>query len=442
MTIYVVDPTNGNNANDGLDFHGFNLSGATFTNATKTLSSTGAFTSYTFNAGDRIAITGGTGVTTGYYEIASRTSNDAIVLVADIGGTNPTDVSSSDGPWATTANALSSVATSDTVYLAATASETITASLTFTTAAGSNTGISFHGRDGTNASTDTAYTIASGVGLGANPLVSDGGASDHYQFQYITLDATAAGTACYQQTVDTTNGLQWIKCKFIGGTSGNYWARNEDHWLIDCDLEDSGSHGWRSDANRAQLKMVGCRIKNAGDCGLRIRASKHGFVTQTVIWDSTNQGILLDSGRLNWSFISNTIDGSGADGLDLGSSTGDRMIVVGNSFTNNGGYGIEHADHVSNAYAYNHFYNNTSGPTSYSTVNTDDFADPPGIGNTSGDPLYVNAATGDFTPDTGSPLILAAYSGQANIGAVGHATGGGGGGGGIKLVGFGGGLVG
>lgn len=71
------------------------LTAATFTTATKTLTETGAFTGYTWASGDYIFITGGTGVVAGIYEVASRTNNNTIVLVDDIGGTNPADVTSS-----------------------------------------------------------------------------------------------------------------------------------------------------------------------------------------------------------------------------------------------------------------------------------------------------------------------------------------------------------
>ena len=70
-----------------------NFSTATFTTATKVLTKVGAFTNYTNQNGDRIKITGGTGVTPGWYTIASRDSDDQITLDLDIGGTDPADVS-------------------------------------------------------------------------------------------------------------------------------------------------------------------------------------------------------------------------------------------------------------------------------------------------------------------------------------------------------------
>lgn len=68
-----------------LDLRGkITFSDATWTESTKTLTSTGTFASYTFIDDDRVEITGGTGVTTGFYEVASRTDDDDIVLANSI----------------------------------------------------------------------------------------------------------------------------------------------------------------------------------------------------------------------------------------------------------------------------------------------------------------------------------------------------------------------
>lgn len=61
------------------------LTGATWTEATKTLTKVAAFTSYTFLDGDTVSVTDGTGATVGTYAVASKTSADAIVLVTSIG---------------------------------------------------------------------------------------------------------------------------------------------------------------------------------------------------------------------------------------------------------------------------------------------------------------------------------------------------------------------
>lgn len=71
------------------------LDDGTWTESSKTLTSTGAFTSYTFANGDTIEITDGTGVTTGTYSIASRTDADNIVLNQSI-STAGTDLATGD----------------------------------------------------------------------------------------------------------------------------------------------------------------------------------------------------------------------------------------------------------------------------------------------------------------------------------------------------------
>lgn len=72
------------------------VTAGTWTEATKTLSQTGKFADYTFAAGDQIWISGGTGATSEWYKVASRTDDDAIVLSTSIGSDadGETDVTS------------------------------------------------------------------------------------------------------------------------------------------------------------------------------------------------------------------------------------------------------------------------------------------------------------------------------------------------------------
>lgn len=57
----------------------------TWTEATRSLTLTDAFEDYVWVQGDEFKVTGGTGATTGFYEIASRTSDDVVVLDTSIG---------------------------------------------------------------------------------------------------------------------------------------------------------------------------------------------------------------------------------------------------------------------------------------------------------------------------------------------------------------------
>lgn len=61
------------------------VTAATWDEASLTLTKVGGFANYTWQVGDKIRITGGTGATVGDYEIASRTDDDSIVLSSSIG---------------------------------------------------------------------------------------------------------------------------------------------------------------------------------------------------------------------------------------------------------------------------------------------------------------------------------------------------------------------
>lgn len=82
-----------NNANIFTYFGKVFFAAATFTTSSKTLTLSGAFARYLLANSTRIVITSSTSsVVPGEYVIASRSSDNAIVLTADIGGTNPSDV--------------------------------------------------------------------------------------------------------------------------------------------------------------------------------------------------------------------------------------------------------------------------------------------------------------------------------------------------------------
>jgi len=68
-----------------IDLRGVvSASTATWTAATLTLTDTAAFADYTFAAGDTLEIKSGTGATTGFYAVASRTDDDSVVLESTI----------------------------------------------------------------------------------------------------------------------------------------------------------------------------------------------------------------------------------------------------------------------------------------------------------------------------------------------------------------------
>ncbi len=90
----------------------------TFTESSKNLNKTGAFSAYTWVSGDTIRITGGTAVITGSYTIASKTDDDNIVLAATItsDASDPTDVSAADEARDYIGNNMQFHVYDDTIY--------------------------------------------------------------------------------------------------------------------------------------------------------------------------------------------------------------------------------------------------------------------------------------------------------------------------------------
>lgn len=67
--------------------------------ATKTLTKTAAFASYTWQRGDQLYVSGGTGVTAGWYEIGARTSDNAIIMLDSIATANAADITTTLIGW-------------------------------------------------------------------------------------------------------------------------------------------------------------------------------------------------------------------------------------------------------------------------------------------------------------------------------------------------------
>lgn len=75
------------------------IAAGTWTVATLTLTKTAAFASYTWAYGDELYVSGGTGVTAGWYRIASKTSDNAIVMAESIATANAADITTTLIGW-------------------------------------------------------------------------------------------------------------------------------------------------------------------------------------------------------------------------------------------------------------------------------------------------------------------------------------------------------
>lgn len=117
-TNYYVATSGGNDANDGADLLGFDLTTASYIDNLRTVIQSGKFEFYSFTPGDKIYMSHAS-MTDGLQEIEDRVDNDTIRLVTAIGVTMFV-VTSSDGPLDTLAQAEIAVVAGGEVYLSVT----------------------------------------------------------------------------------------------------------------------------------------------------------------------------------------------------------------------------------------------------------------------------------------------------------------------------------
>lgn len=426
MATLWLDPSGGSNSNDGLDLYGFGLTAGSYDDTGHAdgdfrLSSTGSFAGYTVTSGDTIYLSGGAGITPGLYEIASKVSDDVLLLASSAGSDSTGDVTSSDGPWLTFQYLVDNIGTDDTAYCCATATETTSLTVDIDTTAGTQTApIRIWGRNA-NGSGFAQYTLQAAGSFTGTALLETPGNYHYYRFRCITLDANTNVNHAFDQTGDTNTGWMWDTCVFENGNAEGVDLRNTYTRMFGCTIRNHGADGLRQNANRNYLRMDACNIYGNVSDGLFIRNFGLSHISNCLIWDNGGDGITVENGKSDWSVVGCTIDGNGSDGIGfLGGAA--RWMVTRCAITNNGAYGIgnigsgsDDSQQITN----NLYYGNTSGATNLSTT--------PGFDNYTTDPGYADAANGDFTPSASSDLVGNGPFGMM-IGAMPPAAGGGGGG--------------
>lgn len=333
---------------------------------------------------------------------------------SDAGGVAGTSFATA---WKSTAHAAGLVAAGDTVRLCATATETPTGSSTpisFTTNGASGSLISWIGYDAT----------------GVNPLT----AGNYYTISGASLTGATTDIANLTGTSNQFNNL-----KFVGGPRYNtYSATNpQDDKFTNCYFGNAGTALIGSAANVSiGLLMYGCV-----------------FTSCPVAFGGYNSRAVPSCSGCVFSSISSSVCGSSA-----------FTFMQGNAFLNNGTCFAGYTGTVTNVITGNTFYNNTvaigindrggsvcyisgntfckngtalamAGSTSYpiyanynhygtgSLANTNNFTGNASVvlgpNDVTGDPLFNNAAGGDFRLKSGSPLI-GSGPGGINIGAMGQ----------------------
>jgi hypothetical protein len=260
-----------------------------------TITKAGVFTE-TWAAGDRIRITAGTNVTAGYYTVASKTSNDVIVITSDC----TTDTSSHNDLAVTLGyNGL-----------AATPSGELVGPYTLKTAmAESTAGDVYNLADGT-------YTLAAAPN------------------DWLFSSETPASTATFQSTSGNP-----AACKITsdGSGSGSVYIFNSNNIAFrNITIDDGGLEGAAlylrtNSATNVTATFTNCPIIASGTAGVLIVESSTGTVTATftncnLTVSGTATGLYPQSGgkgAITWTggtwansgtgFLCLEVDGSGLD---------------------------------------------------------------------------------------------------------------------------------
>ena len=408
MTAYFVDPSAGNDSNDGLDNIGLGLATATWTASSLTLTQAGAFSSYTYVEGHMIAITGGTGATTGLYQVASKVDANSITLVATTsvpGAKNGAtlsgsdlatgDITSSSGPVLTMAQADTNMSTGDRLWMKGSA--------TYAYA-----GVSM-----------ITWTTHSSTLSGYSAIPGDGGR--------VLFDGTVnSNTYIFNPGAVTT----WkLENAIINGGSYSIWTNTAYGTLRNCVLKGFSVRGLTQSTSYSIVE--GCEFATSSgvgaisglltffrrsyfhDLGTGVLAGTYGAIYSGCVFDTCTIGV-DQSIHSNLRVYDSTFYGCSTAGVQHSNSA----VSIDDSVFSGCGYGVDNDGSTAfvtggaNSVRGNHWHSNTtnigsSGGGSWLTV---DGEDPSTVnGSTSGDPLFADAPNGDFSLGAGSPARDASY---------------------------------
>lgn len=369
-------------------------------------SATASFTSAI--VGNIIYITG-TGATTGWYEVTAFTNSTTVTLDRSPGtGTGWT--MNIGGALNTVSQAYTNATASNTIWIKATNTYTVTATLTLT---GANLlPFQFIG-----------YTTTRGDGgqitwttsTNSIILLTMGAVGYNYLFQNIIFTNTASSTAnCIDGGLSGQSSLIRFKnCTFSGfaiaialGYANGIRFNGMFLFMETCEITSSTSHGVTCSGTNW---FTNCYIHGNGGNGIHITAVQSGdtaggavHIDRCVIYDNTEIGVYIDQmaasgGSIQnyaWPHLENcAVVDNGSDGIKINSGSGDHNALVCKNtvIESNGGYGINNNSSTT-GYLFI-FYNNAfraNGSGNYNNFT----ADPTDI-TLSGEPF--NSIPSDWT---------------------------------------------
>lgn len=287
-------------------------------------------------------------------------------------------------PWKTTPYALTQVAENDTLYLIASGVEVLATPLSIPI-----TGLSLIG---VNTSLVPLVTTRYEINNSAVGAMTQIGSAVSYWQNIRLYSSTGHG-------ISLTSGASRVyqrNCRIDGCVESGVYSPGGTSGVIAVNSEFDNNGKWglsQSTTFRLLCDLFGCKVHHNISGG--INTGTESILSSSLVY--ANGGIGIKGGNNPQRIINCAVYNNASHGIEVKSG-----MVHFSAITNNGGYGINFTDTVSQVQAdFNHYHNNTSGETSLGAGNT------PGMFNVDGDPLFTSITDNaeDFTPKTGSPLI-------------------------------------
>ena len=419
--VWEVRPTNGTAnagggfdpavASPGTDFSQQDAVQVAYTDlvigASNTLTSAATpFTSA--DVGNNIAITGGTGFTTGIYNIRSYAAS-AVTLdrspgtLASTGGTGNLG-GARKGIVGGTTTLASSVVAGNIVWIK---NEAWNEAVQMAVAGSTGNPITFEGYNTSRGDSPTGSNRPrlNRGGAAGNAI---GGSLGDLIFKNIWV-SNVGGTGGWNNTTST--------CVFINCRSSNNtgYGFNVAGIKINCEADNNTGSGFGAAASTSR-GLIGCYAHDNSGVGITFVANNEAAIFSISEANSSHGISLSTSTNMVFGCTINGNTGASTDGLTSSGITPAGSSSYNNIISNNGRYGANTTDGDSATANYNNYYGNgTSARNNF----------PTGPNDIALDPGFTNAANGDFSVGTnmkavGFPGIFpsGASTGYLDIGAV------------------------
>ena len=382
---------------------------------TRLTSAGNAFTSA--HVGNTIAITGGTGFTTGLYSVRSvsgsaATMDRSVGTGGSTGGTGNLGGARSGFTVGTTTLQASLVAGNKTWVK----NEAWNEAVSFTVAGSTTQPMVIEGYNTSRGDVPTGSSRpvnnrASAAGDGITLTVGN--------YRFYNIMVTAAGDA----GVSTSSSIMMVNCRLYGNTGEGFEPTSGGgHTFINCEFDTNGTQG--VGGTQFLGTLLGCYSHDNTGGGTTAPNSQATYLF--CIFEA-NSAYNVSEGGGTLQMLNCTVNGAvgaTADGV-IYTNNGTQTYLYNNIFSNNGRYGVNGNDVDGSQSNYNDFFGNTTAARNNFVTGPNDLAL---------DPTFTNAGAGDFSIGTnlkaaGFPGTFPAglSTGYLDIGAVQRQESGGGG---------------